>query len=271
MLPRAKGAIQGTNDRAPGGSEAREMMMTEIEAGSRPSWYFFGVRWGLFSLIVALAGCASLTGIDQYTKGGDAAPNDATSDVKSADASKDQAGGSDAGTDAGNDSSDASSTSDCGPTNTVQNCSACGLMCDMTNASQTTCNGTSCVYTCQNGFADCNNTAPNLNGCECATNGCCGSSCQTTHSNGLGQNFYDCVAQGTHDQTQATKACTAYTSNMNVCLMYSCMGGGQNKVVCGPLNGKCACWNFSGSNVGRAHLSQDATCVCPAGNDPAWN
>ena len=34
---------------------------------------------------------------------------------------------------------------------------------------------------------------------------CCATSCQTTHSNGAGQSFYDCVPLGTYNLTQAQK------------------------------------------------------------------
>jgi hypothetical protein len=243
----------------------------------------------VIGFVVGVAsGCAAISGVDQYQKGScpggcdGAAPGDATTGDGSADARPD-AGGSDGGNaDGGGDGStgddaadatanDSGSGGDCGATNTVQNCSACGATCDQTNTSQAACNGASCLYTCKMGFSDCNNGAPNIDGCECATPSCCGNQCALKHANGLGQSFWDCVALNTYDQTQGTEACAAYTGNQNACSVYSCTGGGQNKVVCGVTNGLCACWNFSGSNVGKVLLNNSASCFCPGANDPAWN
>ena len=240
------------------------------------------VAWPLFCL--ALAGCAAIAGVDQFKEdqcpggcdgsvlpdvGGDA-PVTTEGGV---DATKDQQASDVTAKDSPNDVVTGSDASDggCGATNTVQNCGACGVACSSSNVSNAACTGTSCLYTCNQGFSDCDTTAPNTNGCECNTPGCCQNSCQTTHANGLGQNFYDCVALGTHTQPQASEACGAYTGNQGACTAYSCTGPGSNLVVCGTTNGICACWDYSGTNVGYAVMSSSSSCICPGTSDKAWN
>ncbi|HSQ65149.1 MAG TPA: hypothetical protein VLM85_18135, partial [Polyangiaceae bacterium] len=140
--------------------------------------------WLVASGALVASGCAAITGLDQYVKGGADASSDAIGDqtvsdvahpdAPTTDAGNDsnppgdagdagpvQDGGGDAG-DAGNDAGDAG----CGPVNTITNCSACGAQCDTTNASNTACNGTTCVYQCKSGFSNCDAAAPDLNGCE---------------------------------------------------------------------------------------------------------
>ena len=52
-------------------------------------------------------------------------------------------------------------------TTTVTNCGTCGKACDTKTSTGTSCNAGNCQYTgCANGYADCNTTAPNTNGCE---------------------------------------------------------------------------------------------------------
>jgi hypothetical protein len=109
------------------------------------------------------------------------------------------------------------------------------------------------------------------NGCECTSVSCCGNSCETQHSNGLGQLYYDCVSLATYDTTQATKAATAWPTAGTI-LSASCTGPGQNSVICKQGTASCACWNYSGSNVGKVHQNlQDNTCYCPSSTDPTWN
>ncbi|MGZ6062560.1 MAG: hypothetical protein ACXWVM_09220, partial [Polyangiales bacterium] len=75
-------------------------------------------------------------------------------------------------------------------TTSTTNCAGCGNKCDTTNSIGAACTGTSCVYTgCKPGWADCNTTAPDLDGCETpigGTSGCggCGKTCDSTHSLG---------------------------------------------------------------------------------------
>ena len=246
--------------------------------------------WLVASGALVASGCAAITGLDQYVKGGADASSDAiadqtVSDVVHPDAPTTDSGndssppedGGDAGPvqdgggdaedagDAGNDAGDAG----CGPVNTINNCSACGAQCDTTNASNTACNGTTCVYQCKSGFSNCDAAAPDLNGCECPTPTCCGAGCATTHSNGVGQSFYDCVDAGTYDQTQAAKACTAYTNNQFACSLATCTNDAGDPLMCGnPDGGGCACWAYGGSANGHVHLSGNTSCFCPDTNDP---
>jgi hypothetical protein len=106
--------------------------------------------------------------------------------------------------------------------NTTSNCSACGDVCNPANATTETCNGSTCSYTCDNGYSDCNTTAPNTDGCECATPACCmggtnsAAPCETTHSVGIGGlSYYDCdnlytTNPNTFTPITAMEACTAY-------------------------------------------------------------
>ena len=48
----------------------------------------------------------------------------------------------------------------------LANCGGCGNVCNPTNASAASCNGTSCSYTCTAGFGDCARAGANTDGCE---------------------------------------------------------------------------------------------------------
>ena len=243
--------------------------------------------WLLAASTLVASGCALVSGLDQYEKG-DAESPDATPDQTVSDVANDTTT-----TDSGNDSSqedapadvvgsdvqdggpsDAADAGDsCGPLNTVDNCSMCGAVCDGGNATSTGCNGTTCQYTCKTGYSNCNTTAPDLGGCECATPSCCGASCATTHAVGVNAlNYYDCVDAGTYDQTQAAKACTAYTGNQFLCSLATCTNDAGDPLMCGnPDGGGCACWAYGGTSNGHVHLSGNTSCFCPSTNDPTWN
>lgn len=207
--------------------------------------------------------------------GGDA--GDSSIDARDADA--------DAPADAPNDAPDADASdapvdTGCGATNTITNCGACGNACNQTNNTNRTCNGTSCGYTCIAGRSDCNAaTAPDLDGCECATPGCCaGSTCQSTHQNGVGQSFYDCVAVGTYNQPQAMEACVAFTGNAGQCTNAGCLapdGGPSGNVVCSSGSPtSCVCWQYDALFAGHLFNSGMAglgNCFCPGGGNPSWN
>lgn len=162
----------------------------------------------------------------------------------------------------------------CGPTNTVINCSACGLACDTKTATGAACDGFECQYTCKVGFRDCNSAAPNLDGCECATPACCGDSCQTTHSNGAGGTFYDCAPAGTYTHEQAESACNAsallggLTGSLG-CSDKAC-GASDDTVCLGGLT-DCTCWTYAGPNAGRVSKASGLGCQCPSATSPTWN
>ncbi len=138
------------------------------------------------------------------------------------------------------------------------------------------------MLTCNPGFSSCN--ASNADGCECATPACCpGLTCQNQHvacmlagnpsspcADGTGKYYYDCVALGTINSAQATKACAAVTGNASACSLGSCPG--QNLVVCSFDGiGNCVCWEYSGPTVGRMYKSNNASCFCPTSTSPMWN
>jgi len=178
---------------------------------------------------------------------------------------------------------DAAPDSGCGPIDTTTNCGACGATCTETHATADTCNGTACSYTCGSGFQDCNAANEhNTDGCECAGTACCsGGTCQTAHSNGVGETFYDCIASGVYDINQATEACFAFTGNAQYCMpggYYTCTDmndAGLGDMLCSDTSPTaCDCWGFSGAIQG--HVSHGAAmmgCACPYPTNiyPSWN
>src|SRR5262249_32831140 len=95
-------------------------------------------------------------------------------------------------------------------TNTATDANNCGMRTNMCTApahATAACASSMCgVGMCAANYLNCDGQA--ANGCECAGSMCCpGNTCETVHSNGSGQNFYDCAPLGTIDQTQAMEAC----------------------------------------------------------------
>lgn len=261
------------------------------------------VRWvgGLAAVVLssaALGACAGLAGIDAFSKGscnggdcdggvddsslsGDGpgleGGNGTDSGSGGADGTADVSSGEDSGSDAHPPGQDAAhdgsgvaeSGSDCGPLDTTANCSACGAACDAKHSTGATCTGTTCQYTgCSSGYADCDKTAPDTNGCECATPGCCSTQCQTVHSNGVGQSFYDCNPMGTHTLATAIEACVAYAQtvggNANDCVGgWDCpQGNPSNVAVCYSAQGGmvvCSnyCWTYIGATTGDVQGCND--------------
>ncbi len=166
----------------------------------------------------------------------------------------------------------------CSSTHTVLNCSACGAECD-TSTGTPSCNGSTCSYACNPGRADCNfRSAPDTDGCECATPVCCsGGTCETAHSNGQGQTFYDCTAPRTYNQTQAQSACAAFTGNGLFCVTPSAAFCGtlqQTTSVCSNVPGATTyyCWEYAGPSPGTVQKTTLSNAVvCPASGDPTWN
>jgi hypothetical protein len=122
---------------------------------------------------------------------------------------------------------------------------------------------------CNAGASDCNkNTAPDLDGCECATPGCCtGGTCETTHADGVGQNYYDCNALNTHNSNQALEACTAYAisqskSATNCTDGWMCSSLGATPYVCFSADGfSCTnyCWQYTGAEAGWVNSCTNCT------------
>ncbi len=164
-------------------------------------------------------------------------------------------------------------------------CGGCNNACN-TKTGAASCTGSTCTYQCNSGLLDCNaSKAPDTDGCECATPTCCGTGCANTHSDGVGQSFFDCNAPGSYNQAQAQSACTAYTGNAGACtpstvsccngLMLGnlCLGSSTtDHSVCGSAGGKCYCWQYSGTNSGKVE-SEGSSCSasCGGNGDPSWN
>jgi fibro-slime domain-containing protein len=159
------------------------------------------------------------------------------------------------------------------------------------NTSAAACANGTCSYTCDPGYSDCNAAvAPNTDGCECATattsnqgtiGGCCGTGCQTMHSNGIGQAFFDCAPPGTYTGTEALAACLAATGDASKCETFQCVGSGSQQdgdgVVCDNQgNFPCNCWDFS-APLGPPHLPPqnpghvNRSCRCATALDPLWH
>lgn len=197
----------------------------------------------------------------------DATPGDAADDARN----QSESGEGDTG-------AEASAEGGCGALDTPANCSACGLACG-TSTGTPSCNGSTCSYACNAGHQDCNAAkAPDRDGCECAGTACCSGQCQTAHSNGKGDSFYDCVATKTHNQTQANEACAAASGacspssvGCNCIIILGC--GSTAQSVCGSAGGKCYCWQYSGPNQGTVQESSGSNCSasCGSGSDPTWN
>jgi hypothetical protein len=145
-------------------------------------------------------------------------------------------------------------------------------VCNQSTATQASCGASTCTYTCNPGRANCDTTPPNEDGCECNTPGCCGSSCETIHSTGLGGSYYDCAAQATYNSTQALEACTAFAGNSLACTAPSC---GLTSTICSAGSSTaCACWSYAGPSAG--HVVNGGKpgalyCMCPSPTDPTWN
>lgn len=157
--------------------------------------------------------------------------------------------------------------------NTPTNCTGCGLKCDTVHSVGAACNGTTCTYSaCQPGWSICKTAAPNTGGCACNTPTCCGTNCEATHNDGLGQPFYDCVDAGTINSTEAFKACTAWKDgSASACSGGWTCAGGKGPYVCDAPNvaqaAQCSrCWSYTGSDMGTV---QD--CSCPGLVLGTWN
>jgi hypothetical protein len=149
------------------------------------------------------------------------------------------------------------------------NCGGCGNACQPTGATADTCLGPSCSYTCSANHSDCNaDVAPDTDGCECATPGCCGNSCQTAHTNGVGETYYDCNPVSTFTLVTATEACTAFAPTVlgtaaNCSSGWTCPGDKNSYVCYGTGSGAslaCVdyCWAFATGEAGEVF-----TCSCP--------
>jgi hypothetical protein len=162
------------------------------------------------------------------------------------------------------------------PDNTVDNCGGCGNQCDAINSTGAACMNGTCTYTgCASGRSDCNQTAPNTDGCECPTAMCCGNSCQPVHNNGLGQTYLlTCTPLGTpgnestYSVTMATAARAAWPAGSDG---NKTCGNGANASACiqRMQGGQCAVWCYTKTLAGR--VLQSTNCSCPTGSSQTWN
>ncbi len=164
---------------------------------------------------------------------------------------------------------------DCGSTGTLENCETCGRSCDTKHSVNATCSGGACLFGgCLPGWSDCDSASTNANGCECETPACCsGGVCQTAHSNGVAQTFFDCVPLGTHTEAQAMAACTAFTGNTSLCVEAPFGACGSGREVCSNNARTCQCWQYAGKASGTVETRIGIVCrtACPTGQGPMWN
>jgi hypothetical protein len=241
-------------------------------------------------------GYAASRGLDEGGAASDAgdasSPTDAAADRGSPVEASTETGAPDGGP--GPVDSGGNEDTGCGPIDTVASCGACGRACSTTQASSTSCNGQSCLPTCNAGYLSCNNPAAPApdDGCECAVPNaasvpkCCATACPIAHTydatKGAAATFYDCVAQGTYNAQVAMDACLAYAGagQCNVAGTYHCVGpdGGGNTadLVCSDGTGApaCTCFGYDNAVQGLFHVGAGTgakNCDCPLSTDPHWN
>jgi hypothetical protein len=148
------------------------------------------------------------------------------------------------------------------PSNTLDNCGGCGNKCDATHSSGATCNGTSCIYAkCSLGYADCNTTAPDTDGCETVVDptNCagCGMSCDVANSVG------SACSAGTCTYTSCKPGyadCNTSPPNTNGC--ESKLDSPQHCLACGNV---CDTANSLGASCGATGCQYTA-CKSGFGN-----
>lgn len=163
-----------------------------------------------------------------------------------------------------------------GSATSAANCGGCGNACDTSHSLGASCPTNSCVYTgCASGRADCNQAAPNLDGCECPTPMCCGNACQPMHLNGIGQSYVEqCSPPGTPGNE------STYSLAMATAARAAAPAGTDGNLTCGngamatncltrTSGASCATWCYAKTIAGR--VLQAATCSCPTTSSPAWN
>ncbi len=158
-------------------------------------------------------------------------------------------------------------------------CGGCGRGCASANVQTLACAAGLCTSTCVAGRMNCARpAAPSVDdGCECAGTACCaGNTCQTQHTNGVGNTFFDCVALGTHNLAQATAAGDRWPVTLAVPAFNSTACANAAPMRCYQTATSCACWGYSTGAVnagdGRVRLNTVSNgCMCPTVGDAAWN
>jgi hypothetical protein len=142
------------------------------------------------------------------------------------------------------------------------------------------CRSGTCLEFCTANHSDCNGLSSD--GCECATVGCCSTACQTTHSNGLGQAFYDCTLPGIpgnpsrYSQTLAVEAGQAWDSSVGFvgqCTYGVPLTPTNVWVVVSAAKNQCAVWLYLKNLAGHVWVTDGDinSCLCPAdASAPTW-
>lgn len=101
----------------------------------------------------------------------------------------------------------------------------------------------------------------------------CPSSCPTTcttHSNGVGEDYYDCnplySSSNPWTEAAALEACTALTGQAAKCAVFKCNG---TQSICSSGSVVCDCWEYSGPESG--HVNASGNCDCVEASDPTWD
>jgi hypothetical protein len=175
---------------------------------------------------------------------------------------------------------DAPAESGCGPVDNVSNCGACGVACDITHSNDAACTlgggaGTCTYASCATGFADCDASAPNANGCDTPITtldncGACGVACNTANSVDAG-----CAPTGcTYSCAPGFSYCDAAPPNANGCATslatldncgacgIACNTANSVDAGCGPAGCSYACaTNFANCNTTSAPANTGG-CEC---------
>jgi hypothetical protein len=191
----------------------------------------------------------------------------------------------------------------CGSLLQVSNCGACGVACDTTTSVGPACSPTAdaaaCSYSsCSNGFADCDPSGVNANGCETpvttpANCGGCGVACDTVHSVDAGCAFAGDAGACTYSSCLTGFAdCDAAAPNANGCETpittvancgacgVTCNTANSVDAGCGPAGCTYQCapgWsncNTSAANVGGCECNTPVCCAAtgaaPSGGGPGY-
>jgi hypothetical protein len=107
-------------------------------------------------------------------------------------------------------------------------------------------------------------------GTSCSGPFCCGDKCPFLHNNGVGGGWYDCVALGTYNLTQAFAACESTGVGVGSCVTFTCSG---RDLVCGNSATSCTCWAYGppgDPTVGHVRSSFSCSTACPTATSPLW-
>ncbi|MGB9235539.1 MAG: DNRLRE domain-containing protein [Terriglobales bacterium] len=102
---------------------------------------------------------------------------------------------------------------------------------------------------------------------------CASGACQTPHSDGLGQSYYNCSPLNTYTETTAFEAGTAYEVSIggsadNVSTGWSCPNAPSLLSVCATNSDgdPLFCWGYEGSQTGQVSNG-----TCPWTESATWN